>query len=67
MLYRAVGVAMCEKAQTTWLVSASPLWVQFLLGDGPRAANACSQLLDRKPIAQVPNDLVRVIHPQALA
>jgi hypothetical protein len=35
MLYRAVGVAMGEKAQTTWLVSASPLWVQFLLGDGP--------------------------------
>lgn len=27
-------VAMCEKAQTTWLVSASPLWVQTLL-DGP--------------------------------
>lgn len=27
-------VAMCERAQTTWLVSASPLWVQTLL-DGP--------------------------------
>jgi hypothetical protein len=27
-------VAMCEKAQTTWLVSASPLWKQTLSGDG---------------------------------
>lgn len=27
-------VAMCERAQTAWLVSASPLWVQTLL-DGP--------------------------------
>lgn len=28
-------VAMCEKAQTTWLVLASPLWVQTLLADKP--------------------------------
>ena len=27
-------VAMCNKAQTTRLVSASPLWKQTLLGDG---------------------------------
>ena len=31
-------VAMCEKAQTTWLVPASPHWVQLLLGTHGRQA-----------------------------